>query len=89
MAKSSDVLEQAKREKVAADAARKAAEEEAQKIIAEYKQQFDKERADEDVRIKEERKKLEEESKKIHLKSNKNKKKIHKIVLQKKHWIVK
>jgi CRP-like cAMP-binding protein len=65
MAKSSDVLEQAKREKVAADAARKAAEEEAQKIIAEYKQEFDKERADEDVRIKEERKKLEEESKKI------------------------
>jgi len=65
MAKSSDVLEQAKREKVAADAARKAAEEEAQKIIAEYKQQFDKERAEEDARIKEERKKLEEESNKI------------------------
>ena len=65
MSKSSDVLEQAKREKAAADAARKAAEEEAQKIIAEYKKQVDQERATEDERLKEERKKLEEESKKI------------------------
>jgi CRP-like cAMP-binding protein len=63
--KINEELERARKEKEQSDAARQAAEDEARKIIAEYKQQFEQERTRERARLEEERKKLEEESRKI------------------------
>jgi CRP-like cAMP-binding protein len=65
IARTNEDLDRARSEKEKANAARKAAEEEAQKIIAEYKQQFEQERSSERARLEEERKKLEQESRKI------------------------
>ena len=65
IARTNEDLDRAMLEKEKADVARKAAEDEAQKIIAEYKQQFEQERTSERARLEEERKKLEQESRKI------------------------
>lgn len=65
VARINEELEHARKEKEQSDTARKAAEEEAQKIIAEHRQQFEQERNKERARLEEERKKLEEESRKI------------------------
>ena len=65
IARTNEELEHARREKIAADAARKAAGEEAKKIIAEYKKEADRERAAEREKLLEEQRKLEEEAKKI------------------------
>ncbi len=58
-------FENLQKEKAAAEAARAAAKEEAEKIIQEYKTSHDKTRAEEEAKLKAERLKLEEEAKKI------------------------
>ena len=58
-------LELAKRERVAADAGRKAAKEEADRIIAEYKDKHEKDKVYAEQQLKAERLKLEEEQQKI------------------------
>lgn len=63
--RSSEALEQAQREKIAAEAARKAANEEAQHIIAEFKEAHAKARAEEEAKLKAERDKLEQQSREI------------------------
>lgn len=63
--RSSEALEQAQREKIAAEAARKAANEEAQHIIAEFKAAHAKTRAEEEAKLKAERDKLEQQSREI------------------------
>jgi len=65
IARSNEEIERARKEKDQADAARLAAQEEAKKIIAEYKQKFDQERDQERAKLKEAHSKLEEESRKI------------------------
>ena len=64
-ARSNEEMEKAQRAQAVANATRKAAHEEAQKIISEYKKQFEAERVKEQARLQEDRKKLEEESRKI------------------------
>ena len=64
-ARTSEEMDKAKKAQAMAEAARKAAQQEARSIIDEYKKQFEQERANEQQRIQEERKKLEEESRKI------------------------
>ncbi len=58
-------MEKAKREQAAAGAARKAAKEEAEKIIAEFKQKHDIDRKAEEERLRAERVKLEQEQRKL------------------------
>ncbi len=58
-------FESMQKEKAAAEAARAAAKEEAEKIINEYKSSHDKTHAEEEAKLKVERLKLEEEAKKI------------------------
>lgn len=65
LAKNNQEVEQARKEKAIAEAGRLAAKQEAELMIEEYKSQHDKSRADEEARIRAERKKLEEEQKKI------------------------
>jgi len=65
IAKNNQEVEQARREKAIAEAARIAAKQEAELMIQEYKSQHDRSRADEEKRIRAERLKLEEEQKKI------------------------
>lgn len=67
IAKNNQEVEQARREKAIAEAARIAAKQEAELMIQEYKNQHDRSRADEEQRIKAERLKLEQEQKKIQL----------------------
>lgn len=62
---SSDALEQAQQEKAAAEAARKAANDEAQRIIAEFKETHAKARAEEEAKLQAEREKLERQSREI------------------------
>jgi CRP-like cAMP-binding protein len=64
-AKNNQEVEQARREKAIAEAARAAAKQEAELMIEEYKSQHDKSREEEEQRIKAERIKLEEEQNKI------------------------
>ena len=63
--RNSEVFEKIKLEKTAAEAARKAAREEAEKIISEYKLAHEKTRAEEEEKLRAERMKLEEEARKI------------------------
>lgn len=65
IARRSEELDGAKQARVLADAARQAAQEEARKIIAEYKQKIDQERAREQAKLQEEREKFEQESLRI------------------------
>ncbi|MGH8119453.1 MAG: cyclic nucleotide-binding domain-containing protein, partial [Gammaproteobacteria bacterium] len=65
IARSNEELERARKEKDMADAARLAAQEEAKRIIAEYKHNLDQERDQERAKLQEERSKLEAESRKI------------------------
>jgi len=65
IAKNNQEVEQARREKAIAEAARIAAKQEAELMIQEYKSQHDKSRSDEEQRIRAERLKLEEEQKKL------------------------
>ena len=58
-------LEKARRERAAAEAARVAAKEEAEKVISEYKSQHDKNKAAEEERLKAERLRLEEQQRQI------------------------
>lgn len=64
-ARTNEELEKARKAKAMAEAASKAARDEAKNIIDEYKKQFEAEQATEKARLEEERRKLEEESKKI------------------------
>lgn len=64
-ARNVEEFEALKKEKAAVEASRLAAREEAQKIIREYKLLHDKTRAEEEAKIKAERRKLEQEAKKI------------------------
>ena len=64
-AQNNQELEKARREKAAAEAARIAAKEEADRVISEYKSQYDKNRAAGDEAIKAERRKLEEQQREI------------------------
>ncbi len=64
-AQNNEELEQAQREKAVAEAGRIAAKEEAEKIIEEYKAQFEKEKAELEALLKAERSKLEKESQQI------------------------
>ena len=64
-AKNNEELEQARREKAEAEAARHAAKEEAEKIIAEYKMTKDQSHAEEEAKLRAERIKLEEEQQNI------------------------
>ena len=64
-AQNNEELEQAQREKAVAEAGRIAAKEEAEKIIEEYKAQFEKEKAELEALLKAERTKLEKESQQI------------------------
>ncbi|MBI1731376.1 MAG: cyclic nucleotide-binding domain-containing protein [Gammaproteobacteria bacterium] len=64
-ARNNQELEQARQERAAADAARGAAKEEADRIIAEYKAKHDAARADEEKRLQAERERLEAEQRKI------------------------
>jgi CRP-like cAMP-binding protein len=63
--RNSKEFEDLQHEKAAAEAARKAAKEEAEKIIEEYKLEHEKTRAEEEAKLHAERMKLEEEAKKI------------------------
>jgi CRP-like cAMP-binding protein len=65
ISRTNEELEKAKKAQLMAEATRKAAKDEAQQIIEEYKKQFEREQASEQQRLIEERKKLEEESRKI------------------------
>jgi len=65
IARNNQEVEQARREKAIAEAARIAAKQEAELMIQEYKSQHDKSRSDEEQRIRAERLKLEEEQKKL------------------------
>jgi CRP-like cAMP-binding protein len=65
IAQNNEELEQAHKEKAVAEAGRVAAKEEAEKIIEEYKAQFEKEKAELEASLKAERAKLEEESQQI------------------------
>lgn len=60
--RSNEALEHAQRERAAAEAARKAAAEEAESIIAEFKLEHARTRAEEEAKLKAEREKLEQES---------------------------
>ena len=64
-ARNNEELEKAKQERKEADAAREAARAEAQDIIAEYKSKHEKAQAEQEDRLREERRKLEEEQRKI------------------------
>ena len=64
-ARNVEEFEALKKEKAAVQASRLAAREEAQKIIREYKLAHDQTRAEEEARLKAERRKLEQEAKKI------------------------
>ena len=64
-ARNVEEFEALKQEKAAVEASRLAAREEAQKIIREYKLAHDQTRAEEEARLKAERRKLEQEAKKI------------------------
>ncbi len=64
-ARNVEEFEALKKEKAAVEASRLAAREEAQKIIREYKLLHDKTRAEEEAKIKAERRKLEQEAKLI------------------------
>lgn len=77
-ARNVEEFEALKKEKAAVEAARLAAREEAQKIIREYKLLHDKTRAEEEAKIKAERRKLEQEAKKI----QQTMQQIHKIKLE-------
>lgn len=63
--RNSKEFEQLQKEKAAAEAARTAAKQEAAKMIEEYKSSHDKEREQEQAKIKAERQKLEEEARHI------------------------
>ena len=65
IAQNNEELEQAQKEKAVAEAGRVAAKEEANKIIEEYKVQFEKEKAELEASLKAERAKLENESQQI------------------------
>ena len=64
-ARNVEEFEALKKEKAAVEASRLAARKEAQKIVNEYKLQHDQTRAEEEARLKAERRKLEQEAKKI------------------------
>ena len=64
-ARNVEKFEALKQEKATVEAARLAAREEAQKIVSEYKAQHDQTWAEEEARLKAERRKLEQEAKKI------------------------
>lgn len=64
-ARNNQEIEQARREKAIAEAAREAARKEAELMIEEYKSQHKKTREEEEQQIREERLKLEQEQKKI------------------------
>lgn len=64
-ARNNEDLENAKRERAQAEAARQAGKEEAEKIIAEYKMTHDQSHAEQEAKIRLERLALEEEQKKI------------------------
>lgn len=70
VAQNNEELQQAQREKAVAEAGRVAAKEEAEKIIEEYKAQFEKEKAEFESKLKAERAKLEKESQQIRDKLN-------------------
>lgn len=63
--RSNEALEQAQREKAAAEAARQAANDEAQQIIAEFKEAHAKARAEEEAKLKAERERLEKQSREL------------------------
>jgi len=65
IAQNNEELQQAKQEKAIAEAGRAAAKEEAEKIIEEYKVQFEKEKAELEASLKAERAKLENEAQQI------------------------
>ena len=65
IAQNNEELEQAQKEKAVAEAGRVAAKEEAEKIIEEYKAQFEQEKAELEASLKAERAKLEKESQQI------------------------
>jgi len=65
IAQNNEELEQAHKEKAVAEAGRIAAKEEAEKIIEEYKIQFEKEKAELEALLRTEREKLEKESQQI------------------------
>lgn len=65
IARNNAEMEKAHQERAIAEAARVAAKQEAELMIQEYKSQHDRNRADEEARIRAERQKLEEEQKKI------------------------
>lgn len=67
-AQNNEELEQAQKEKAVAEAGRIAAKEEAEKIIEEYKAQFEKEKAELHAELQAERAKLEKESQQINAK---------------------
>ena len=69
-AQNNEELEQAQREKAVAEAGRVAAKEEAEKIIEEYKAQFEKEKAELEALLGAERAKLEKEAQQIRAKLN-------------------
>ena len=58
-------LEKARREKAAAEAARIAAKQEAERVISEYKSQHDKTKAADEERLRQERAKLEQQQRQI------------------------
>ena len=64
-ARNVEEFEALKKEKAAVEASRLAARKEAQKIVSEYKLQHDQSHAEEEARLKAERRKLEQEAKKI------------------------
>jgi CRP-like cAMP-binding protein len=70
IAQNNEELEQALKEKAVAEAGRVAAKEEADKIIDEYKAQFEQEKAELEAALKAERAKLEKESQQIRDKLN-------------------
>lgn len=63
--RSSEALEEAKQQRMAAEAARQAANEEAQRIIAEFKQAHAKAQAEAEARLKAERGRLEQQSREL------------------------
>ncbi len=65
IAQNNEELEQAQKDKAVAEAGRVAAKEEAEKIIEEYKAQFEQEKAELEAALKAERAKLEKESQQI------------------------
>ena len=63
--RSSEALEEAQREKAAAEAARAAAQDEAKRIIEEFKQAHARTRAEEEARLQAERERLEQQSQEL------------------------